>query len=405
MTSFSKASSIRSGSAGPLEKNPVQCLGILETARQDGRSAQQAESGRNTSPTPHAAVAGPCPREVRPTMRDSAAVPTSAPFPWSQAVDHGFEQLPPARRSRFDAYLRRADMLAYRDRYGFAKPPQTWDVAAWIRENEFAADGCGIVMVRYGHMLHYNPFTAASQALLCYENLFSDDEQLRGLSMKNLMRLVKHLEDTRVERGNFVTWCYYFPYQDLRGAWNSCLSQCSIMDVLLKYHEITGESVYRELALRAFSALSVDVADGGLASIDEAGNHWLQEYPLSRHFPDVLNGLISSVLMILANRPLLGDVVRDEHIAAWLATIRCAIEQFTHQRHVDYARGRGRTPVEYYPQMIAQLEVLAQHDPNDVYREYADRWRWIYEDTWRRRRFLAPLLRVRRRFRRWRYGL
>ena len=329
----------------------------------------------------------------------------SAPFPWPQAVDQGFEQLSPARRSRVDTYLGRADMLAYRDRYGSDTPPEAKDVAAWIRENEFAADGCGIIMVRYGHVLHYNSCTAASQALLCYENLFSGNEQLRKGSMKNLMRLMKHFEDTCVERGDFVTWQYYFPYQDLREAWNSCLSQCSIMDVLLKYHEITGESIYRELALRAFAALLVDVADGGLASIDQRGNRWLQEYPLSRHFPDVLNGLISSVLMILVNRPLLGDVVRDEHVAAWLATIRRAIEQYTHKRHVDYSRGRGRTPVDYYPQMIGQLEVLARHDPNDIYREYAHRWLSIYEEISRRRRLLTPLLRVRRCFRRWRYGI
>ena len=404
MISFSRTKIAPSSAAAPPERCDADPSGGASEASTSQReemhrdAATVVRSSSNISRDSHRSNS-----EWRWINRRESTSP--APFSWQAAVENGFAQLDPSCRSRLDEYLSRSRTLVHRNIYGFDRAPVSEDIGNWIRRHDFSADGVGIVMPRYRTKVHYNPLTIASQAAQCYENLFSNDGTLRTLSMKNLMRLVKFFHDTRVERGSFLTWYYYFPFQDLRCAWNSCLSQACIADVLFKYSEITGEVQHREMAFRAMAGLRRHVSEGGLASISQDGDQWLQEYPGSRRFPDVLNGHMSAALIVAANRRHLDGSIDASRISDWFATIRRSIQIYTHRRRIDYARGGGHTPVHYYPQMIAQLSLLARIDPNDLYHEYADRWRQIYGRALRRRRVIAPFAHARRRWRCWRYGL
>lgn len=155
-------------------------------------------------------------------------------------------------------------------------------------------DSDGVILFDYYGSIgrQYNP-VAISQYGLGNFNLY-----LRNRSQENLIIakqqgdwLVKNLETN--EKGVKV-WLHHFEWtykERLKNPWYSALSQGNGISLLTRLYQETKDEKYLNAAKEAFKAMLIEIKDGGVKFVDDAGDIWIEEYIMDRP-THVLNGFI-----------------------------------------------------------------------------------------------------------------
>lgn len=154
------------------------------------------------------------------------------------------------------------------------------------RETEtLTFDENGVVMVKCKDgLFHYNPVTAAQQALSNY------GAYLRGQDTKELfLKIADFLLDMEEENGSFpypFDYSYYIDSERYyKAGWTSAMATGNILSVFARSYHLTNDPKYVEGAVRAITFLNVPIEEGGtkasLAALDPSLERYtiLEEYP------------------------------------------------------------------------------------------------------------------------------
>ncbi|MGH9198852.1 MAG: D-glucuronyl C5-epimerase family protein, partial [Acidimicrobiia bacterium] len=158
-------------------------------------------------------------------------------------------------------------------------------------------DAAGLPLLDYrGNIgLQYNPIAIAQYGLACFNQYKqSSDECMRRKFLVASDWLVENLE---VNAAGLLVWHHHFnwPYrQPLIAPWYSGLAQGMGVSLLIRASLDTGRLSYQAAAHAAYSALTEDVACGGVLVRDSDGSAWLEEYLVDPP-SHILNGFLWAV--------------------------------------------------------------------------------------------------------------
>jgi hypothetical protein len=283
-------------------------------------------------------------------------------------------------------------------------------------------DANGIPMLDYRGSLgrQYNPIAIAQYGLGCLnesreqgaesreQRVGSGEQGAESLSPSAfLLRaracadwLVDHLEPNAA---GLPVWMHRFDweyFQTLKAPWFSGLAQGQGIALLMRMHAVTGESGYRDAALRAFVAMVTPVKEGGTLFVDDRGDWWIEEY-ITDPPTHILNGMMWA-LWGVRDLQKFGD---DAPVKAGRATSlphpsevwdRCVA---TLERNLDrfdsgYWSLYDLSPVAmrnvaspfYHRLHLVQLDVMRRLSGRPVFGEILERWQGYQARSWCRER-------------------
>ncbi len=257
-------------------------------------------------------------------------------------------------------------------------------------------DAAGIPMLDYrGRIgLQYNPIAISQWGLGNY-NLFHErksEDQLPSTDNREHRRkflaasdwLCSHLQQNRF--GIWV-WNHLFDweYRDtLKAPWYSGLAQGQGISLLARAHAETGDPKYIDAAQCAFSSFLIPVTDGGVVFVDEQQNFWFEEYIVSPP-THILNGFIWSLWGVRDYFLATADVAADKLFERGLETLHANLHRYDLGFWSLYEQSGTRLPMIaspfYHHLHIVQLGVMYRMTGEELFAEYAERWK-TYTQHW-----------------------
>jgi heparosan-N-sulfate-glucuronate 5-epimerase len=241
-------------------------------------------------------------------------------------------------------------------------------------------DEHGIPMLDYRGTIgrQYNPIAIAQYGLGNY-NLYArtgdEDRQNKFLKVADWLvsTLVPNAAGVQVWMHNF-DW----EYRDrLCAPWYSGLAQGQGISVLLRAHQITGDSAYLEAARNAFRSFNVDVQQGGVACYDERGNLWLEEYIVSPP-THILNGFMWTIWGVYDYFLATGDANARKLFDDSVQTLRHTLQDFDTGFWSLYEQSGTKLKMIaspfYHSLHIVELQIMEKLTGERIFGLFADRW-------------------------------
>jgi heparosan-N-sulfate-glucuronate 5-epimerase len=241
-------------------------------------------------------------------------------------------------------------------------------------------DAAGIPMLDYRGVigLQYNPIAIAQWGLANYNCSCETGEGSRSQkTLKAADWLVANLEQNA--HGLWV-WNHHFDwdYRDpLRAPWYSGLAQGQGVSLLLRAHAHSEDEKYQRAADKAFIALTMPIAEGGVIFEDEERNLWIEEYLVDPP-THILNGFMWALWGVfdywLARSNASAKLIFDRGAETTL----CNLARFDTGYWSLYEQSGTRLKMmasPFYHQLhIVQLRVMTWLTGNPRFAEVAERW-------------------------------
>jgi heparosan-N-sulfate-glucuronate 5-epimerase len=241
-------------------------------------------------------------------------------------------------------------------------------------------DAAGIPMLDYRGVigLQYNPITIAQWGLANYNcSCETGEGSRRQKTLKAADWLVANLEQNA--HGLWV-WNHHFDwdYRDpLRAPWYSGLAQGQGVSLLLRAHAHSEDEKYQRAADKAFIALTMPIAEGGVIFEDEERNLWIEEYLVDPP-THILNGFMWALWGVfdywLARSNASAKLIFDRGAETTL----CNLARFDTGYWSLYEQSGTRLKMmasPFYHQLhIVQLRVMTWLTGNPRFAEVAERW-------------------------------
>jgi hypothetical protein len=204
----------------------------------------------------------------------------------------------------------------------------------------------------------------------------------------------------RQQRGGRLDGCwpeehpqdYYFPHAV---PYPSAMVQGQCISVLLRAHQLTGDSSFMDASHRAMGIFEVPVWEGGIRTDYPDGKVFFEEYALPPYYSHTLNGFIFT-LWGLHDFARVADHPRARHwfdrAVQTLARVD-VLSRYDLGYHSTYDTLPSRLiSWRYHAAHIVQLRCLWEMTGLHVFRETADRWESYLSDRRARLRLCLHFL-------------
>jgi heparosan-N-sulfate-glucuronate 5-epimerase len=250
-------------------------------------------------------------------------------------------------------------------------------------------DSAGIPMLDYRGKIgvQYNPIAISQWGLGNYNllreslsrgdgNCGHDEYKKKFLAASDW--LCSHLEQN--SHGIWV-WNHYFDweYRDtLKAPWYSGLAQGQGISLLVRAHAQTGQAKYLDSAERAFESFLKPVTEGGVVFMDDEQHNWFEEYIV---FPPthILNGFIWAAWGIRDYFAATNNPAAEELFEQAVRTLRESLHDYDLGFWSRYEQSGTVLPMVaslFYHQLhIVQLRVMHRLTRDQLFADYAERWR------------------------------
>jgi heparosan-N-sulfate-glucuronate 5-epimerase len=175
-------------------------------------------------------------------------------------------------------------------------------------------------------------------------------------------------------------WHHEFdwPYRELLMApWYSGLAQGQGISLLVRASVVSGQDRYGEAASAAFLALTKDIKEGGVTTVDRDRFFWIEEYLVDPP-SHILNGFIWALWGVLDYARWREDVDARRLFERSVATIKKNLANYDTGYWSLYELPPGKVSMvasPYYHHLhITQLRVMCKLTDEPVFLEYAERW-------------------------------
>lgn len=175
-------------------------------------------------------------------------------------------------------------------------------------------------------------------------------------------------------------WNHHFDWdyrERLKAPWYSALAQGQGISLLVRAHRHTGNSDYLDAAQRAFSSLLLPIEKGGVQSIDERGDLWLEEYLVSPP-THILNGFIWALWGVYDYFLATYDSRAQELFYRGAQTLIRNLDRYDLGYWSLYELSRTRLPMVaspfYHRLHVVQLRILSHLTAVSRFARVADNW-------------------------------
>jgi hypothetical protein len=172
------------------------------------------------------------------------------------------------------------------------------------------------------------------------------------------------------------------PAYRIKAPWKSAFSQARAINILLRAFQLTGKSKYQKIAERALVPFEYPVKEGGVTSFINEG--WFYEEYTSPHTPVlVLNGMIFAIWGIYDCIRVFPENTQASNIfkqgIAALQNILPKYDMGFWSKYslcsADFHPTIDPATIGYHHLHILQLEVMHKITGNELFHEYAQKWR------------------------------
>ncbi len=254
----------------------------------------------------------------------------------------------------------------------------------------FDAEGVPLLNYQGTIGLQHNPIAIAQYGLARFNQWC---ETSAGDDQAAWLRAANWLERQLTPNAFGVpVWMHHFdwPYRQLlRAPWYSGLAQGTGLSLLVRAAKATNDRRFSAAAHRAFEALRLDVAQGGVLVTDDRGHTWIEEYLVDPP-SHILNGFIWALWGVHDYARWSGSQAAKQLFDACVITIESNLARYDTGRWSLYelpAGGPQMLASRYYHELhIVQLRVLQQLTGIHTFGTVSDRWQSYLEDRVKRAR-------------------
>ena len=223
----------------------------------------------------------------------------------------------------------------------------------------------GVALCRSDLKPHYNPLIPAHLALVCYNDfLINKNEQ----ALQMFWTQVNHLENIGVNRDGLLLFYYD------EGTWYAGITQALIGSTFIRAYVLTHDEKWKKLAYQTILSFFEPIENGGVFKITPEGFEWIEEYPLSKNHPFVLNGFIFNLTslheyLILCEK----DAFFSSHLIQLTETLFKTFHHFKRKKYFKYSRYNWVFQnIEYQGMMVCQFRHLYELSLFQPYKTIAD---------------------------------
>ena len=247
-------------------------------------------------------------------------------------------------------------------------------------------DSAGIPLLDYHGAIgiQYNPVAIAQYGLGNYNQFYKGG---KGDYLQKFFTAADWLVDNLVKNEKGISvWMHHFDfeYRDLLIApWYSGLAQGQGLSVLVRAYKETGDKKYLKTANLAYDAFRYSADEGGVVSVDKNGDTWIEEYIVDPP-THVLNGYIWAAWGIY-DYYLITQLPHPRNLfERSMQTIKSNIHLYDIGFWSLYEQAGTNIKMIashfYHSLHIIQLEVLYKITKDEVFSDYAKRWKSYQEN-------------------------
>lgn len=242
-------------------------------------------------------------------------------------------------------------------------------------------DDFGVPLVGWGNKAKYSPVTIAQYGFILHDIWLKNKSQEYLSVMNACLNQLISMESLENE---CIFWRenYYSARYNLKKNWTSAMSMGECLSFYLRMYQISYSPDLLEKCHKIYRSTNVLVQDGGMKTIDEEGNWWLEEYP-SNPPSYVLNGFIYAIFGIEDYYRVTGFKVVEKALQEYYKTLK----QNIHLYDVDYwsiydLHNKELVKVYYQKNVhIPQLESLYFLTGYEKFKIIAEKWRKTLNPT------------------------
>lgn len=191
---------------------------------------------------------------------------------------------------------------------------------------------------------------------------------------KKLIACAQWAVDNQQANGGWIT----FAYKDSENPYSS-MAQGEAISMLIRAHIITQDDRYLNAIRKAKLFMLAPISEGGTAEYVN-GEVLLYEYTKN---PVILNGWIFSLWGLYDYCKYIEDEDAQGLLDATLESLKRKLPDFDMKYWSKYDDGKRVCSPFYHKLHIAQLETMYDLFGDQVYKEYADKWRAYQNSFWK----------------------
>lgn len=254
-------------------------------------------------------------------------------------------------------------------------------------------DNNNIPLINYRGVIgkQYCPVAIAQYGLGHY-NLYKKTGSKKNIeiAIRQADWLVANLEKN--DKGMSV-WMFHFDWEYLGGKlkspWYSALSQGNGISLLVRIYLETKEQKYLDSCQEAFKSLLKKIGEGGLVYVDQNDDCWLEESIVDPP-AHILNGFIWALWGVYDWWLLTKNSQSKELFDRCVETLKNNLKKYDTGFWSLYERSGTRMKMMasyfYHSLHIVQLEVMYRMTGEQIFKEYAEKWK-KYKNNWFYRNF------------------
>ena len=251
------------------------------------------------------------------------------------------------------------------------------------QQAEIEYDESGIPIVDYGYRGdghigdQRNPVTISQAALTYYSEYERGNESCQIL----FMNCANWLVENSVSHDDYAILEYRFdwPTYNMTAPWRSGMAQGRALQVLIRAHNVSNDSVYLDTAKRLLNSFSVVVEDGGVTYKTSEDGWWYEEYADEGGTePRVLNGMMYTLLGINEYYDYTKDPDAKHLFDEGVIALEESLPDYDANGY-SYYDILGNPSMGYHATHIRQLNDLYEITNIEIFKDYRDRWQ-SYEE-------------------------
>ncbi len=221
---------------------------------------------------------------------------------------------------------------------------------------------------------HYSPI------IFCWliHNKFSNYDKNRDIILKYAdLILNRHFKN------NIMNMDLNYPVKiyNIDSTWHSALIDARVIELMDYAYLLTKSEKYLNFINNILEHFKTTIENGGVLSVLDSNAYWYMEYAFEKTKPYVLNGMISSVLVLYKHYNITKNPKVLELAKKGSNAIAKNLTQYDRNGYSYYdLKGRICSPF-YHTYQTNLLRELYEFDRRDVFIQISNKWKKYYEKT------------------------
>jgi heparosan-N-sulfate-glucuronate 5-epimerase len=255
-------------------------------------------------------------------------------------------------------------------------------------------DDMGVPLLNYQGCIgsQYNPIAISQYGLGNY-NLFlkKNEEEYKNKALIAADWMVNNLKKN--SKG-IPVWMHDFDWryiEKLKAPWYSGLAQGQGISLLIRASKLKRGGKYLETSKKGFISLEKTIDKGGVLTIDDDGNKWVEEY-LVEPPSHILNGFLWAIFGVYDYFLFTGDEKVKNLFDDFVKTIKNNIHRYDIGFWSLYDLSGGSlkniSSHFYHKLHIVQLKILSQLTEDKELLKWAEKWEGYWKNSFYRKKAL-----------------